>query len=144
VFTPSHSLALLTLLGVCDVTPELPLGPHPCNAFTLTPGLPFDSHPCKSFALVASPRLGLRQLLSLPPNAQNSSQMQSRDKKYDGHVLCKVITTKIKNSFRLNFKKVRCLSHLHCVHDDYEKIVCFGFHNEIFYCGKCVHIPVIG
>jgi hypothetical protein len=27
-FTPSHSP---TLSGVCDVTPELPLGPHPCN-----------------------------------------------------------------------------------------------------------------
>ncbi len=35
--TPSH---FLTLLGVCDVTPRLPLGPHPCNAFALTPGLP--------------------------------------------------------------------------------------------------------
>jgi hypothetical protein len=37
VFTPSH---FLTLLGVCDVTPRLPLGLHPCNAFALTPGLP--------------------------------------------------------------------------------------------------------
>jgi hypothetical protein len=51
--TPSH---FLTLPGVCDVTPELPLaltpglplaltprlplGPHSCNAFALTPGLP--------------------------------------------------------------------------------------------------------
>jgi hypothetical protein len=42
-FTPSH---FLTLLGVCDVTPGLPLGPQPCCPF----------------ALVASPRLGLRQL----------------------------------------------------------------------------------
>jgi len=41
-FTPSH---FPTLLGVCDVTPELFLGPHPCNPF----------------ALVASPKLGLRQ-----------------------------------------------------------------------------------
>ncbi len=39
--TPSHSP---TLLGVSDVTPMLPLGPHPCNPF----------------ALVASPKLGLR------------------------------------------------------------------------------------
>jgi hypothetical protein len=42
--TPSHSP---TLPGVFDVTPGLPLGPHPCNPF----------------ALVASPKLGLRQCL---------------------------------------------------------------------------------
>jgi hypothetical protein len=30
--TPSHSLALL---GVFNVTPRLPLGPHPCNPFCL-------------------------------------------------------------------------------------------------------------
>jgi hypothetical protein len=30
--TPSHSLALP---GVSDVTPRLPLGPHPCNPFCL-------------------------------------------------------------------------------------------------------------
>jgi len=35
--TPSH---FLTLPGVCDVTPGLLLGPHPCNAFALTLGLP--------------------------------------------------------------------------------------------------------
>jgi hypothetical protein len=40
-FTPSH---FPTLLGVPDVTPGLPFGPHPCNPF----------------ALVASPKLGLR------------------------------------------------------------------------------------
>jgi hypothetical protein len=37
VFIPSH---FFTLLGVCDVTHELPFGPHPCNAFALTLGLP--------------------------------------------------------------------------------------------------------
>jgi hypothetical protein len=41
--TPSHSP---TLPGVYDVTPRLPLSPHPCNPF----------------ASVASPKLGLRQL----------------------------------------------------------------------------------
>jgi len=40
-FTPSH---FPTLPGVCDVTPGLSLGLHPCNPF----------------ALVASPKLGLR------------------------------------------------------------------------------------
>jgi hypothetical protein len=45
-FTPSH---FLTLPGVCDVTPGLPLGSHPCNPFVL----------------VASPKLGLRHLWRL-------------------------------------------------------------------------------
>ncbi len=49
-FTPSH---FLTLPGVCDVIPMLPLGPHSCNPF----------------ALVASPKLGLRQ----PPTNKNIS-----------------------------------------------------------------------
>jgi hypothetical protein len=40
-FTPSH---FPTHPGVCDVTPGLPLSPHPCNPF----------------ALVASPKLKLR------------------------------------------------------------------------------------
>ncbi len=39
-----HSLTLFALPGLYDVTPELALGPHPCNPF----------------ALVASPKLGLR------------------------------------------------------------------------------------
>jgi hypothetical protein len=54
----------------------------------------------------------------LPPllaNIHNSSQMQGMDRKYDGHVWCKVVTTNIKNSFGLNFKKVCCLGHLLCV-----------------------------
>jgi hypothetical protein len=32
-FTPSH---FLTLSGVCDVTPGLSFGPHPCNPLALT------------------------------------------------------------------------------------------------------------
>jgi len=57
--TPSH---FLTLPRVCDVTPRLPLGPHPCNAFALTPGLPLGAQPCNPLALVTSPKLGLRQV----------------------------------------------------------------------------------
>jgi hypothetical protein len=33
---------------------------------------------------------------------------------------------------------------LHYMHDDYENFVRFGFCNEIFYCGKRIHILVIG
>jgi hypothetical protein len=32
----------------------------------VTPGLSFGSHPCNPFALVASPKLGLRHLFSMP------------------------------------------------------------------------------
>ncbi len=46
------------------------------------------------------------------------SQMQGMDRKYDGHVWCKVITINIKNNFGLSFKKVHCLGHLQCLHDD--------------------------
>jgi len=53
-FTPSYSLALLTLSGVCDVTLGLLL--------VLTPRLPLGPQPCNPFALVASPKLGLRQV----------------------------------------------------------------------------------
>jgi len=58
VFTPSH---FLTLPGVCDVIPRLPLGPHLCNAFALTLELPSSwSATLQPFALVVSPKLGLR------------------------------------------------------------------------------------
>jgi len=56
---PSH---FLTLPGVCDVTPELLLGPHPCDLFALTLRLLFGSQTCNPFALVVSPKLRLRQL----------------------------------------------------------------------------------
>ncbi len=74
----------------------------------------------------------LFELLSMLPNAHNSSNMQGMDNKYDGHVWCKVITTNIKNSFGQNFRKTRCLGHLCCVRDDYENFVHRDFHNEIF------------
>jgi hypothetical protein len=57
-FTPSH---FLTLPGVCDMTPRLLFGPHPCDLFALIPGLPLGPQPCNPFTLVASPKLGLRQ-----------------------------------------------------------------------------------
>jgi hypothetical protein len=60
------------------------------------------------------------------------SQMQGMDRKYDGHVWCKVITTNIKNSFDLSFTKTCCLHHLRCLHDDYVNFVRVGSCNEIF------------
>jgi hypothetical protein len=68
-FTPSH---FLTLLGVCDVTPGLPLaltpghplaltprlslGLTPGLSFGLTPGLSFGPHPCNSLCLGCEPK----------------------------------------------------------------------------------------
>jgi len=60
-FTPSNSLTLLTLPGVCDVTPRL----HALAPGFLLPWLPsflLAHNLVTFFALVASPKLGLRQL----------------------------------------------------------------------------------
>jgi hypothetical protein len=64
-----HSLTLphifLHSRGVCDVTPGLPLSPHPCGLFALAPELPLGPQPCNPFSLVASPKLGLRQCYTI-------------------------------------------------------------------------------
>jgi hypothetical protein len=72
------------------------------------------------------------ELSPLLTNIHSSSQMQGMDRKYNGHVWCKVIATNIKNSFGLNFMKACCLGHLLCVKDDHENFVRLGFQNEIF------------
>jgi len=54
-------------------------------------------------------------LFKLPPihsNAYNFSQMQGMDRKYNGHAWSKLVTTNIKNSFGLSFRKACCLGHL--------------------------------
>jgi hypothetical protein len=61
VSLPHTFLYSLTLSGICDVTPGLLLGPHPCGLFALTPILLLGSQPCNPFVLFASPKLGLRQ-----------------------------------------------------------------------------------
>jgi len=50
--TPSH---FLTLPGVCDVTPRLPLALTPGLPLALAPGLPLGPQPRNTLALVASP-----------------------------------------------------------------------------------------
>jgi hypothetical protein len=65
-------------------------------------------------------------------------------KKNDGHAWCKVITTNIKNSFGLNFRKMFCLGNFYCVQDDCENFVHSIFRNETFWCNESVHIPIIG
>ncbi len=70
--------------------------------------------------------------------------MQGMDRNYDGHAWSKLVITNIKNVFRFNFRKVRCLGHLQCVQDDCENFVHFAIHNERFWCGECIYIPVLG
>ncbi len=69
--------------------------------------------------------------------------MHGMDRKYDGHVWCKVITTNTKNSFQLSSRKVRCLDHLQCLHDDCENFLHTGSCNEIFWCSECTHILIM-
>jgi hypothetical protein len=66
------------------------------------------------------------------------------DRKHDGHVWNKVITTNIKKKFGLSFRKAHCLGHLCCVQDDCEDFVLCASCNEIFWCGECTHILVVG
>jgi hypothetical protein len=73
----------------------------------------------------------LFELPPLSPNNPSSIQMQGMAKKYDGHTWSKVITTNIKNSFGLSFRKACCLGHLHCVKIDCDYLVCFGAWNDI-------------
>ncbi len=70
--------------------------------------------------------------------------MQTMDREYNGHVWCNVITTNIKNCFGLSFKKARFLGHLHCMQDGCKHFVSFTSCDEIFWCGECTHIPIIG
>ncbi len=48
----------------------------------------------------------------LSPNNLSSLQMQGMDRKYDGHIWSKAITSNIKNNFGFNIKKVCYLGHL--------------------------------
>jgi len=44
----------------------------------------------------------------------------------------------------LSFRKIHCLGHLHCVHDDCENFVRSACCNETFWCSDNVHILVVG
>jgi hypothetical protein len=57
----------------------------------------------------------LFKLLPIHLNAHNPSQLQGMDRKYDGHVWSKLVTTNIKELFGLSFRKTHCLGHLWCV-----------------------------
>ncbi len=76
--------------------------------------LDYDKIPLRKiqFLLIAFNGDILFKLLPIHLNAHNPSQMQGMDRKYNGHVWCKLVTTNIKNSFGLSFRKVCCLGHL--------------------------------
>lgn len=74
----------------------------------------------------------LFKLLLMFSIIHSPSQMQGMDRKYDGHVWCKLVRTNIKNLFRLRSRKARCLSHLWCVHDDCGNFLLFASCNETF------------
>jgi hypothetical protein len=44
----------------------------------------------------------------------HAKQLQGMDRKYDGHVWCKLQTNNIKNLFGLGFRMMKCLGHLCC------------------------------
>ncbi len=76
--------------------------------------------------------------------AHNPFQMQSMDKKHNGHAWCKSITIHIKILFGLSLRKGHCLGHLRCVQDDHEFFLHYASCNETFWCDECIHIHVVG
>jgi hypothetical protein len=61
-----------------------------------------------------------------------------------GHAWNKLVTTNIKKSFGLSFRKACCLGYLQCVQNECENFVHSTTHNETFWCGECIHIPILG
>ncbi len=59
----------------------------------------------------------LFELLPMRHPLGHSEQLQGMNKKYDGHVWCKLQTSNIKSLFRLGFKMTKCLGHLCCLND---------------------------
>jgi hypothetical protein len=59
----------------------------------------------------------LFKLLHVHHPLGQSRQLQSMDRKFDGHVWCKLQTNNIKNSFGLGFIMTKCLGHLCCQND---------------------------
>jgi hypothetical protein len=58
-------------------------------------------------------------MFELPPAGHTAARsqaksMQGMDKRYDGHVWTKTITTNITNDFGLSFRYSACVGHLRC------------------------------
>jgi hypothetical protein len=62
-----------------------------------------------------------------------SKQLQSMDRKFNGHVWCKLQINNIKNSFGLSFIMTKCLGNLRCQNDSYPLFQHFFVCNEVFW-----------
>jgi hypothetical protein len=61
--------------------------------------------------------------------------VQGMDRKYDGHIWCKVKMTNIKNSFGSGFWSAKCLGHLWCQNDSRFVFFQSSARNEIDWSG---------
>ena len=52
-----------------------------------------------------------------------AKSMQGMDKRYDGHVWTKTITTNITNDFGLSFRSSSCVGHLRCNNKECEYLI---------------------
>lgn len=83
-------------------------------------------------------------LFEVPPLRNSKghvSQMQGMDRKYDGHVWCKVKKANIKNDFNHDFRKVWCLGHLQCHIDNCKYFLLNDLMNKIIWFGNIVLHP---
>ena len=60
-----------------------------------------------------------------PPASSTAAQskaklMKGMDKRYDGHLWMKTMTTNISNNLSLSFHSLTCVGHLECLNPDYE------------------------
>jgi len=78
------------------------------------------------------------------PSNPSLMQMQGIDRKYDGHAWLKVITTNIKNSFGLNFKKVHCLGDLCYVKTNCDCLIHFRVWIETTWVKELAQVPSKG
>jgi hypothetical protein len=67
-------------------------------------------------------------IFELPPVGHTASRsqaksMQGMDKRYDGHVWTKTITTNITNEFGLSFRSSACVGHLRCNNKECEYLI---------------------
>ena len=55
-------------------------------------------------------------LLPIGPRVVHSKarSMEGMNKRYDGHVWTKIVTTNISNNLKLGFRSSTCISHIHC------------------------------
>jgi hypothetical protein len=86
-------------------------------------------------------------LFELPPLHHllgHSKQLQGMDKKYNGHVWCKLQTCNIKNVFRLGFRTTKCLRHVCCQNDFYFLFQHFFAHNEVNWRCDCSQLSIVG